>query len=155
MGKITKTKNVKIKIKNGFFKGEKNLNKAKTVYKESYLKRTFGQKFSERASNVLGSWKYLIFQTLFILVWIALNHSGIFGKWDEYPFIFLNFALSVMAAYTAPVILMSQNRESDRDRKRSIVDLATDRSSERKIKDVQKTLIRLEEKLDKMIEKKA
>ena len=56
-----------------------------------------------------------------------------------------------MAAYTAPVILMSQNREADRDRKRAIIDLATDRSSERKIKDVQQTLVRLERKMDQLI----
>lgn len=148
MKKTTKTK--KESFRNGFFRAEKNVQQAKDDYRRSYSKRNLGQRFSDRASRLLGSWKYLVFQTMFILVWISLNWFGVFGKWDEYPFILLNLALSVMAVYTAPIILMSQNREADRDRKRAIVDLATDRSSERKIKDVQKTLVRLERKLDKL-----
>ncbi|MBT3356108.1 DUF1003 domain-containing protein [bacterium] len=109
------------------------------------------QRFSDGASKILGSWGYIFFQTVFVISWITLNIVGFFYQWDRYPFIFLNLALSVMAAYTAPVILMSQNREADRDRKRAIIDLATDRSSERKIKDVQQTLVRLERKMDQLI----
>lgn len=141
---IKKGKNGSLKSKNGKIEAPKNNN----IYGRTYGKRTTSQKFADAASSILGSWKYIIFQTCFVVSWIVLNVVGWFRGWDEYPFIFLNLALSIMAAYTAPVILMSQNREADRDRKRNIIDLATDRSSERKIKEVQKTLIRLERKLD-------
>lgn len=125
--------------------------KHSNVYGRGYAKRTFEQKLADLASNMLGSWKYIIFQTVFIAVWVVLNAVAWFYHWDGYPFIFLNLALSLMAAYTAPIILMSQNREADRDRKRAIIDLATDRSSERKIKEVQKILARLERKVDQLL----
>lgn len=137
------------KIKTNKKLSEKELKKA--IYKRDYSKRTVSQRFSDVASSVLGSWNYILFQTCFIIIWIVLNLVGWFYSWDVYPFIFLNLTLSVMAAYTAPVILMSQNREADRDRKRAIIDLATDRSSERKIKEVQKTLARLERKIDQIV----
>jgi uncharacterized membrane protein len=143
-------KNGSLKSKNG----ETETPKRDNLYTGSHAKRTTSQKFADAASRILGSWKYIIFQTCFVVSWVVLNVVGWFQGWDEYPFIFLNLALSIMAAYTAPVILMSQNREADRDRKRNIIDLATDRSSERKIKEVQKTLIRLEKKMDMLIKVK-
>ncbi len=130
---------------------ELELLKQKNVYGRGYAKRTKSQRLADIASNMLGSWNYILFQTFFIIIWVLLNIVSWFSGWDGYPFIFLNLALSIMAAYTAPIILMSQNREADRDRKRAIIDLATDRSSERKIKEVQKTLIRVEKKLNQLL----
>ncbi len=138
-------------VKNKLSKKELDLIKERRVYGRGYAKRTMSQKFADMASNTLGSWYYIFFQTFFIIIWIALNIAGWVYKWDAYPFIFLNLTLSVMAAYTAPIILMSQNREADRDRKRAIIDLATDRSSERKIKEVQKILVRLERKVNTIL----
>jgi len=80
---------------------------------------TLAQRFSDRVAIVVGSWRFIIFQTILISVWIACNL--IFGSnpWDPYPFIFLNLLLSFQAAYTAPVIMMSQNRLTDIDRQRA------------------------------------
>ncbi|NMO88802.1 DUF1003 domain-containing protein [Actinomycetospora sp. TBRC 11914] len=75
----------------------------------------FGR-LSERLARFLGTGTYLFWQTVFVIVWIALNLIGILGQWDPYPFILLNLAFSTQAAYAAPLILLAQNRQDDRDR---------------------------------------
>ncbi|MGW4211895.1 DUF1003 domain-containing protein [Lentzea sp. NPDC004789] len=75
----------------------------------------FGQ-FSERLARFLGTGKFLFWQTLFVAVWIALNLFALSLQWDPYPFILLNLAFSTQAAYAAPLILLAQNRQDDRDR---------------------------------------
>jgi uncharacterized membrane protein len=72
--------------------------------------------FSEGIARFLGTAKYLVFQTIFVAVWIFLNILGIIGHWDPYPFILLNLFFSTQAAYAAPLILLAQNRQADRDR---------------------------------------
>ncbi len=79
-------------------------------------KRTAGQKAADSIANVMGSWKFLIIQSVILLLWIVLNIAAYINHWDPYPFILLNLFLSLQAAYTAPVIMMSQNRQADRDR---------------------------------------
>lgn len=71
---------------------------------------------SERLARFLGTGKYLFWQTLFVVVWIALNLSAFVHHWDPYPFILLNLAFSTQAAYAAPLILLAQNRQDDRDK---------------------------------------
>ncbi|MGQ0838236.1 DUF1003 domain-containing protein [Actinokineospora sp.] len=75
----------------------------------------FGR-FSERLARFLGTGKFLFWQTLLVLVWIALNLTALSLRWDPYPFILLNLAFSTQAAYAAPLILLAQNRQDDRDR---------------------------------------
>ncbi|PXY19864.1 hypothetical protein DI005_03370 [Prauserella sp. PE36] len=75
----------------------------------------FGR-FSERLARFLGTGKYLFWQTLVVIVWIALNLTAVTLRWDPYPFILLNLAFSTQAAYAAPLILLAQNRQDDRDR---------------------------------------
>ena len=75
----------------------------------------FGR-FSERLARFLGTGKYLFWQTLIVIVWIALNLGAVALRWDPYPFILLNLAFSTQAAYAAPLILLAQNRQDDRDR---------------------------------------
>jgi uncharacterized membrane protein len=75
----------------------------------------FGR-FSEALARFLGTGKYLVGQTLFVILWIALNTIGIIHHWDPYPFILLNLAFSTQAAYAAPLILLAQNRQDERDR---------------------------------------
>jgi uncharacterized membrane protein len=65
----------------------------------------------------MGSWTFIITQTVILLAWIAANTVGAAERWDPYPFILLNLALSFQAAYAAPVIMMSQNRQQDIDRR--------------------------------------
>jgi uncharacterized membrane protein len=75
----------------------------------------FGR-FSEGLARLLGTGKYLFGQTLFVIVWIIFNTIGIIRHWDPYPFILLNLAFSTQAAYAAPLILLAQNRQDERDR---------------------------------------
>jgi len=75
----------------------------------------FGQ-ISESVARFLGTGRYLVGQTVFVIIWIALNVAGFIGHWDPYPFILLNLAFSTQAAYAAPLILLAQNRQDDRDR---------------------------------------
>ena len=75
----------------------------------------FGR-FSEGLARFLGTGKYLFGQTLFVILWIILNTIGIVHHWDAYPFILLNLAFSTQAAYAAPLILLAQNRQDERDR---------------------------------------
>ncbi|MEU6643709.1 DUF1003 domain-containing protein [Saccharomonospora sp. NPDC046836] len=71
---------------------------------------------SERLARFLGTGKYLFWQTLVVIVWITLNLVAVSLQWDPYPFILLNLAFSTQAAYAAPLILLAQNRQDDRDR---------------------------------------
>src|SRR5262245_44346758 len=72
--------------------------------------------FSESIARFLGTGRYLAWQTIIVIVWIALNLFAIKLQWDPYPFILLNLAFSTQAAYAAPLILLAQNRQDDRDR---------------------------------------
>ncbi len=73
-------------------------------------------RLSERIARFLGTGRFLAIQTVLVAVWIALNLTAWFGRWDPYPFILLNLAFSTQAAYAAPLILLAQNRQDDRDR---------------------------------------
>ena len=75
----------------------------------------FGR-FSEAIARFLGTGRFLAGQTVLVLGWIALNTVGLVKHWDPYPFILLNLAFSTQAAYAAPLILLAQNRQDDRDR---------------------------------------
>jgi uncharacterized membrane protein len=78
---------------------------------------TVGQKVADFIAATMGSWKFIIIQSTILLIWIVLNVTAYVQKWDPYPFILLNLALSFQAAYAAPFIMMSQNRQQDIDRK--------------------------------------
>jgi uncharacterized membrane protein len=75
----------------------------------------FGR-FSERIARLLGTGKFLAWQTMIVCAWIAVNLVAVAVRWDPYPFILLNLAFSTQAAYAAPLILLAQNRQDDRDR---------------------------------------
>ena len=75
----------------------------------------FGR-FSEALARFLGTGKYLVGQTVLVILWIALNTVVIVHHWDPYPYILLNLAFSTQAAYAAPLILLAQNRQDERDR---------------------------------------
>ena len=73
-------------------------------------------KFTESIARFFGTGRYLLIQTIVVLVWIALNMAAVRLRWDPYPFILLNLAFSTQAAYAAPLILLAQNRQENRDR---------------------------------------
>ncbi len=73
-------------------------------------------RFAEGIARFLGTGRFLAVQTIIVVVWIALNVFAVRLRWDPYPFILLNLAFSTQAAYAAPLILLAQNRQADRDR---------------------------------------
>jgi len=73
-------------------------------------------KFTESIARFFGTGSYLLIQTMVVIVWIALNITAVSMRWDPYPFILLNLAFSTQAAYAAPLILLAQNRQENRDR---------------------------------------
>jgi uncharacterized membrane protein len=80
---------------------------------------TAGQKIADTVAATMGSWRFIIIQSVILLFWIILNITAYVKQWDPYPFILLNLALSFQAAYAAPFIMMSQNRQQDIDRKQA------------------------------------
>ncbi len=83
------------------------------------LELTIGQRIADSVAATMGSWRFIIIQSVILLVWIVLNITAYVQQWDPYPFILLNLALSFQAAYAAPFIMMSQNRQQDIDRKQA------------------------------------
>jgi uncharacterized membrane protein len=73
-------------------------------------------RYAERMARFLGTGRYLAAQTALVFLWIAFNVTAAVGRWDPYPFILLNLAFSTQAAYAAPMILLAQNRQTDRER---------------------------------------
>jgi uncharacterized membrane protein len=73
-------------------------------------------RFAEGIARFLGTGRFLAVQTIIVIVWITLNVAAVNLRWDPYPFILLNLAFSTQAAYAAPLILLAQNRQADRDR---------------------------------------
>jgi uncharacterized membrane protein len=97
---------------------------------------TMGQRIADGVAATMGSWRFIIIQSLILLVWIVLNVTAMVQQWDPYPFILLNLALSFQAAYAAPIIMMSQNRQESRDRMRAELDLETDLKAETLIEEL-------------------
>lgn len=110
---------------------------------------TIGQRAADGMTKWMGSWPFLIFFSFIIMVWVGLNIYGWFNNWDPYPFILLNLALSMISAFQAPIIMMSQNREAERDRLVAKYDYAVNRKAEREIQEIMKDLNEIKELLQK------
>jgi uncharacterized membrane protein len=78
--------------------------------------RSTGARVSDAVAAAVGSWRFIIIQSCLLVIWMVINVVGWVQAWDPYPFILLNLVLSFQAAYTAPIIMMSQNRQSEKDR---------------------------------------
>lgn len=91
---------------------------------------TGGDRLADLLTNWIGSWTLIVVQCVLLALWIALNTIGWRERWDPYPFILLNLALSFQAAFAAPIILMSQNRQEAKDRLKAEADYAVDRQAE-------------------------
>jgi uncharacterized membrane protein len=107
---------------------------------------TLGQKIADQVASTMGSWNFIIIQTTILLVWIVLNVTAYVQKWDPYPFILLNLALSFQAAYAAPFIMMSQNRQQDIDRKQAENDRQVNIKAELEIELLHQKIDELREK---------
>jgi uncharacterized membrane protein len=86
-----------------------------------YDPEAFGQ-FSETIARTFGTARFLVIQTVIVVVWILINVTWLAFQWDPYPFILLNLAFSTQAAYAAPLILLAQNRQEERDRRQAEID---------------------------------
>jgi uncharacterized membrane protein len=106
---------------------------------------TTGQRIADTVAANMGSWRFIIIQSGILIVWIVLNVTAYVQQWDPYPFILLNLALSFQAAYAAPFIMMSQNRQQDIDRKAAENDYQINVKAELEIE-------LLHQKLDKLRE---
>lgn len=127
--------------------------KVKNVIKEHHhnpifgIPRTFGQKAADGLTKWAGSWTFIITFLVIIALWMYFNvqimiqyHLG--KPWDPYPFILLNLVLSCLAAIQAPIILMSQNREAQRDRIKAEHDYQINKKAEKEIEEIKKLLMR-------------
>jgi len=81
-----------------------------------------GEQIADKVASSMGSWRFIIVQTLVVILWVAINLAAVALRWDPYPFILLNLLFSTQAAYAAPVIMMSQNRQSAKDRVRDDIE---------------------------------
>ena len=112
----------------------------------------FGQRLADKVANSMGSWRFIIIQTTIVAIWMILNMVGFIYHWDAYPFILLNLLFSTQAAYAAPIIMMAQNRQSERDRLQAAEDYKTNVEAKEEIEFLQMRLNSIEiEKLDKII----
>ncbi len=111
---------------------------------------SMGQRVADRVAAGVGSWPFIIVQSMLLAAWIALNvwlltmdrlHPGFLRAWDPYPFILLNLLLSFQAAYTGPVVMMSQNRQSEKDRLMAQNDFEVNQIAEQEIEVVMKHLV--------------
>ena len=113
---------------------------------------TVGDRLADSVANGMGSWRFIIVQTTFVLIWMGLNVVGLIAHWDPYPFILLNLIFSTQAAYAAPIIMMSQNRQSQRDRIQAQEDFQCNIEAKKEIEALQLQIKNLEvKKLDKII----
>jgi len=110
----------------------------KNVDAEFEKNRTAAQILADMVAATVGSWPFIAIQSVLLVIWIAINvvlamkHSD--KAWDPYPFILLNLALSFQAAYTGPIVMMSQNRQAEKDRRQANSDYETNIKAEAEIR---------------------
>lgn len=112
----------------------------RSVSQLEQVNMTRGQHLADTITEVLGSWKFIIIQSSLLFVWLIINSIGWMLAWDPYPFILLNLMLSFQAAFTAPIIMMSQNRQASRDRIASELDYEVNRTAAREVDEIQAKL---------------
>ncbi|MCX5870688.1 MAG: DUF1003 domain-containing protein [Deltaproteobacteria bacterium] len=122
---------------------------------------TIGQKASDWVASNLGSWWFIILQTAILMAWVVMNVLSWYHHWDPYPFIFMNLILSLQAAYAAPIIMMSQNRQAARDRLEAHNDYQVNQKAEEEIRAIldhlmaqDNALIEIHRLLDEMRQEK-
>ena len=117
--------------------------KGKNWHEKHTESRTFGSRIADSVANGMGSWRFIIIQTVLVILWMGLNMIGLIYHWDAYPFILLNLLFSTQAAYAAPIIMMSQNRQNERDRMHAQEDYQTNVEAKKEIEALTKLLNKL------------
>jgi uncharacterized membrane protein len=129
------------------------MEKSKNWHAKHSESLTFGGRVADAVAKGMGSWKFIIAQSVLVILWMGLNVIGFMFHWDVYPFILLNLLFSTQAAYAAPIIMMSQNRQNERDRMHAEADYKTNKDAKLEIEALSLMLKSIEvEKLDKIIE---
>jgi uncharacterized membrane protein len=124
----------------------------KTWHQEHKDNLSFGSRLADSVATGMGSWRFIIIQTVIVAIWMALNFVAFVYHWDPYPFILLNLLFSTQAAYAAPIIMMAQNRQNERDRMHAEADYQTNIDAKLEIEALTVKLNKLEiDKLDKII----
>ena len=122
----------------------------KNINQEFRSQLSLGQRVADWLAKGVGSWPFIIYQSILIIIWMAINSylvymgvndSDFFKSWDPYPFILLNLVLSFQAAYTGPVVMMSQNRQNEKDRLAAENDYQINKKAEEEIKVVMEHLV--------------
>jgi uncharacterized membrane protein len=125
----------------------------KTWHEKHRETLSIGGHIADSVAKGMGSWRFIIIQTILVVLWMGLNLVGFIYHWDVYPFILLNLVFSTQAAYAAPIIMMSQNRQNERDRMHAEEDYKTNIDAKLEIEALSIMLKSIEvEKLDKIIE---
>jgi uncharacterized membrane protein len=109
---------------------QRNVETIARMEQENYSLRTRGEVAADGFATFIGSWRFIIVQSVILLMWMSINILGWLRHWDPYPFVMLNLALSFQAAYTGPILLMSQNRQSRLSERRNHLDLQINLLSE-------------------------
>ena len=110
------------------------------------------EKLADSLARGMGSWAFIVVQSVIVIVWAGMNVIGYFQHWDPYPFILLNLLFSTQAAYAAPIILQSQNRQAERDRHQAQEDYETNLAAKKEIEELQVRIARIEdEKLERIL----
>ncbi len=121
----------------------------RNVIVEHDTARSLGQRVADQVASIVGSWAFIIIQTVLLVAWMVVNvwlavmiatRPGFLHAWDPYPFILLNLVLSFQAAYTGPVVMMSQNRQNEKDRLMAQSDFEVNRKAEEEIEVIMKHL---------------
>ena len=138
-------------------------NDAPTNPNKAFRKQiSFGQKAADVVAKIVGSWAFIVFQSVVLTVWMVANiflayqyeaNPAYFNAWDPYPFILLNLLLSFEAAYTGPIIMMSQNRQAAKDRLTAELDFEVNKKSEREIKVIMDHLVHQDKLIQEVIKK--
>jgi uncharacterized membrane protein len=113
-----------------------------------------GARIADHVAGFIGSWQFIIIQSVIFLIWVVVNTVWLFSayQFDPYPFILFNLFMSAEAAYSSPLILMSQNRQTERDRAQAEHDYETNVAAKEEIEIILRELGRIEiEKLDKIL----
>jgi uncharacterized membrane protein len=102
--------------------------------------RSRGDRLADRLATAVGSWGFLLLQTVILVAWMGLNISALINHWDPYPFILLNLALSFQSAYAAPILMISQNRQARLNERRNHLDLQINMLAEQETTEVLRLL---------------
>jgi uncharacterized membrane protein len=133
----------------------------RNVNTEFEKRLTPGQIIADRVAAVVGSWPFIIIQSLLLVAWMAVNallaviaatHPEYLKAWDPYPFILLNLVLSFQAAYTGPIVMMSQNRQAEKDRLTAQQDYEVNQKAEEEIKIMMQHLLFQDEQILRLSE---